>query len=125
MKVFSRDREGAGSGRRGLDSQNLAIAVAAGGRIHDMGEMGLASLVAAELGQGTAVRDFRIRIRIFDVFLFGTPMVSVLRFELVQIPPDRGPSFFSEVVLAGSKDSPRARTPTAAVQLTAGCEREG
>jgi hypothetical protein len=57
MKVFSRDREGAGSGRRGLDSQDLAIAVAAGGRIHDMGEMGLAGLVATELGQGTAVRE--------------------------------------------------------------------
>ena len=58
MKGFSRNREGPGSGRRRLDGQDLAIAVAAGGRIHHVREMGLAGLVATELGQGTAVREF-------------------------------------------------------------------
>jgi hypothetical protein len=58
MKGFSRDREGCGLGRGGLDGQDLAIAVAAGGRIDHVGEVGLAGFVTAQLGQGTAVREF-------------------------------------------------------------------
>jgi len=58
MKGYSRGREGTGLGRGGLDGQDLPIAVTAGGRIDHVREVGLAGLVAAQLGQGSAVREF-------------------------------------------------------------------
>jgi hypothetical protein len=77
-------------------------------------------------GASSAVKVAASASGIFDVFLSGnTPWLQFSLLSLAQIPPDRAARLFSaKSSLPGANTSPRARAPTGAVQLAAGCERK-